>query len=69
MRISRVMTNFLKSVTKLHITPTTIRKLIELEFKAAKARGDVTGEVCEAVRNSLGHSESTVERYYSPTAR
>ena len=69
MRISRYLTALIWRLCGLHITPTTLRKIIEIEFKQAEYESLLTEKDREALRNTLGHTNKTVNRFYLPTIR
>lgn len=68
-RIGRHITNFFKKYGKLYLTTTRLRMLMEFAFKEGVEKNIVTQAEREANMRTLGHSPSTVNRYYLPDDR
>jgi hypothetical protein len=68
-RIGRHITNFFRKYGKLYLTTTRLRMLMEVKMKEGVERSIVTQAEREAAMRTLGHSATTVNRYYLPDDR
>jgi hypothetical protein len=63
------MSMFFQRTLRLHITATTVRKVVERAFRAAEKHGVIMPQQRVAVHMSQGHSPTTANRYYVMNSR
>ena len=69
LRFGRLVTDFFKRITDLHISVTTIRSVVATGAASLRGNGIITIEDLEGVSNTSGHSGATVLKYYKKQDR
>jgi hypothetical protein len=69
LRFGRLVTDFFKRITDLHISVTTIRAVVATGAVSLRGNGVITNEQLEGVSNTSGHKGETVHKYYQKQDR